>query len=324
VRISGRFGDPGAGKTYPINLLLRDHLRRHPDGNDFTVIVPTDELREKTTKDLDLPQGKGFLVKTWERAFTENLAPTIILDECGLFPPVLDLLLLCRPGVRSIFFTGGPGQGEYRLHPNCPGRATLLPTLQLLSPGACCYLTENWRIASETGTDLNMVTRSTRHGGIFFNRLDHGPVVTTTAGAAAAYRGLGRDSHTMESSQGSTLHGPCSVLLDRYALDLDDSAIFTALTRGDSSVHVVEANGKPASLLMAASPIIRALGRAAVTGDCTELKSAITNHRNRHLPQQLCDPLRQPGNPPPPLTDLLYEPLLGTGFGDYIFSFLGL
>jgi len=273
-------------------------------------------------RDLDLPPGKGYLVKTWEVALTEHIAPTVLIDEAGKYPPVLDLLLLCKPGIRNVFFTSGPGQGKFDLPLDCPGASYLTPTATLLLPGACKYFDESFRTPIDTGSEMNLRTRSLKRGSIRFNRPSHGPILTTTAGAAAALSGLGRKANSMDSCQGGTFPGPTTVLLDSFARDMDNCSIYTALTRCTGDTHVVESNGKPANFLLSSSSIVRALGTFAITGDSTELQRAVTQHRAAHIPPHLSDPLNQPGVEPPPLRDLLYDSLNGTGFGDFIYNYL--
>ncbi|QDO72745.1 replicase [Entoleuca gammaflexivirus 2] len=320
IKTCGILGEPGTGKTHGFSVVVKDHWRAHPSADDITIIVGTADLRSKLCSDLSPPQGRGYRIKTWENALLQPLAPTILLDDAGLIPPILDLLLLLNPQTTKVFFTGDPCQGQYLLPADAPNQALSRSTLDLLQPSACEYKRLTHRLAADVAGRLGAVTSSAAAGSIRFVGRPFGPVVASTVGSVQSLTALGTQAFTPATCQGQTFRCAYTILADKYLAHATDAMVYTALTRGTGDVLVMDQGLFGKKAMAPRSSILRALVAASVTGSWTDFHSAVRDHKLRHTPPQLSDPIRPPGVAPPPIASLLNYPLAGTGFGDTIFA----
>nr|QED42996.1 putative RdRp [Leucocoprinus gammaflexivirus C] len=302
----GRLGISGSGKTFKITTILADHILKFPQSEDFTIVVGTEKLRSELTNAINNPSGKGYRVKTWERALVEPLNPILILDDVSLLPSSLDAMLLLNPNVQQIVFTGDPAQNFFLPPSNCPDREKMLNPITLLKPFACEYLTSTHRLCPNIAKVLGFRTTSSEKGEISTTRIGSGPIIVGTPGMVETASIGGRLAYTPVTCQGSTFHQDYSVQLDNTMINHTDHSIYTALTRGKHGVHITHSNDNPTKLSRANSSIIRALVKYMTSGDSTGISSATQQHIIRSTPRQLSDPLRKPGKEPPPLDSLLH------------------
>lgn len=316
IRVSGLMGEGGTGKSYGFLEILRTMVEREPHNEDWCVIAPTDVLRSEITSHLGLPDGMGYKVKTWEVALVQRLPRTIYIDDCGLVPPILDLLLLLNPSVVNIFFSGDLGQNVWEFGPEVPGWKLAKPTVELLAPSSCDYLRVNRRIAQGTGSQLGVQVEGNREGRIRFGSNRKAAIITSTTGAANTFRSLGREAYTTNTCQGLSVRSS-EILVDHYLEKSSDRALNTALYRSRGEVWI-NLPYKAATRLRPSSNILRGLLDAS-EGDWDRLSVAMREHRIRYTPRQLTDPTKLPGRAPPPLEELLFPPpLSGNGWNDRI------
>jgi hypothetical protein len=321
VRIAGRLGIPGSGKSFVYTEALRRLQLYYPDEELYTVIVANGTLRKQVLQRLGSPPGKGYRVKTYEKALVEPIRGIVLFDDAGDTPPILDLFLLLQP-CTHVYFTGDSAQRTSALSYMCAGSGGSRSPLNLMLRGAGVYLDEGRRLAMGTSASLGLRTLSTRAGSFHFGNIQRGPVLVGTPGQAALYSSLGRQAVAIESCQGLDFHGPYTIHLGPQAIHYSDAIVFTILTRGDSDIYIVHDQGKFANLRRAFSPVMRALADFALTGSDVGLRTAVRNHRMRTLPPHLLDPLRYPGSPIPPLDEVLPDPTLA-GCGsvqDYVLA----
>lgn len=327
INISGVLGEPGTGKTHPMTQLIKLHHQRTGRYQDVTIIVPTDNLRNQLITDLNLPPGKGFVVRTWELAFLQPLAPTVILDDAGLIPPVLDLMILANAHTRRMYFTGDSAQNVYQPSTEVPYHSYASDNLSVLGKSACTYLRHGHRLAKGVANSLNAATSSDIDCELRRGESIHSPSIVSTRGMVATFTELGRIAHTSNTSQGTTINSSYNLILDQYSALASDRSLYTALTRGRYHVYISVINNKPDRLLRSNSTIAPALADFLLSGSSTNLSAAIRNHKIAHTPTHLLDPLNRPGKKIPSLNNVLQsysnsQSLLGCGnlneFGTYL------
>jgi len=263
--------------------------------------VGTGSLRDKLVEDLGVVAGRGYRVKTWEKFLLQPTAPLIFLDDIGVFPPIFDLLLLVKPEIQHVCFTGDLAQGVWEMSSSASGASRVKPTADLVSKGACDYYRDGYRLAPGVAAPMGLNTRSTAGGSLMRSFSNHGPLVVSTVGASLSYRDLQRPAYGPRTCQGLTFDDPYTVLIDKFWMESGDRAVYTALTRGKRDLHI--ANTGPA--ISGASGILGGLNYFLATGDSGNLIRAVRSHRIRFTPPQLADPLKLPGSPPPPIEHLL-------------------
>lgn len=315
VATGGVLGRPGAGKTNNFMLIIADHLAHTKFRPDVTVLIRSASGRKDIKQRLNIPKGKGNLIKTYEVAFAEVMAPIVLLDDVGAFPPgYVDALVLCNPQIKLVLFTGGPGQHSSRADaPKGTGR--WCPTaLRKLSSAACCYLTDVRRTSLLTSQALGWPTSNKTVGGIHFSNPPQGcATIDDNSRSGAGSRAVKHVTHTLTECQGLTFPEPYGIILSPSALNLvDDEFMYTALSRGQDSVHVIEINGNLDRLANSASSILRALV-AYKNGDPSALRIAVRDHEIRNLPQHLADPIKQPATYMSDVSPLLHPNIAGTG-----------
>jgi hypothetical protein len=317
VRTGGVLGRPGAGKTTNFLDVIASHLAHHHFMPDITVITHSDAGRSEIKQKLNLPKGRGSFVKTFETAFAEVLAPVVLIDDAGAFPPgYVDALVLAHPQIALVLFTMGPGQHVARAN-NPDGTGRICPTVaRKLSTNACCYLTDVYRHPRQVALAFGWKTHSKADGTIIFGTPPaHCPTVDDHNDTAAASRAVGHISHSLNDCQGLTFTNPYALMLSPRALNsVDDEFMYTALSRGKADLYIVEINNNLSRYAGARSAILRGLV-AYQQGDNTALRTAIRDHEIRNLPAHLLDPTNQPAVYMKDVSSLLYPKLPGTGVG---------
>nr|QED43020.1 putative RdRp [Leucocoprinus gammaflexivirus G] len=220
-------------------------------------------------------------------------------------------MLLLNPSVQQIVFTGDPAQNLFLPPSNCPDREKMINPITLLKPFACEYLTVTHRLCPAVAGTLGFETTSKAEGELKRGRIGTGPIIVGTPGMVETATIGGRIAYTPITCQGSTINQAYTVQLDNTMINHTDHSIYTALTRGKTSVHVCHCNDNPAKLTNANSAILRALTQFLLTKDPTKLSIATQSHILRSTPRQLADPLNLPGSKPEPLDHYLHYRMLG-------------
>nr|QED42926.1 putative RdRp [Leucocoprinus gammaflexivirus B] len=311
IPVCGRLGVGGSGKTFTIATLLRDDILHNPESETWTIVVGTENLRASLSKDVNNPSGKGYRIKTWEKALSEPLARILILDDVSVLPCSLDLMLLLNPQVELIVFTGDPAQNMFIPPSNCPNREDMVNPMRLLKEFACEYLTTSHRLSATLGAQLGIPATGPLKGTLRHSRFSMAPIITSTPGAVESLRHGGRVAYTSLSSQGSTIHGDVVFQLDNNMINYNNSTFYTALTRSTRNVFLCHANERTQNMQGCISPIGRALVTFMTSSSTTPLRDAISQHIRNSTPTHLQDPLSLPGQAPPPLKDLLHYPMPG-------------
>ncbi|GFM95132.1 replicase [viral metagenome] len=305
IRATGTYGDPGSGKTYPLAELCKVFYQEGQAFDEVGWVTYTDKLREYLANDFNLPDGKGYVVRTWEVALTQPLPETVILDDCGLLPPYLDLLLLLNPRVKTIIATGDPCQNTTRVDTAVPKSSYARETVEIMAPYVTDYLRDSWRLAEGVSGSLGVQGSTENEGRIRRAYQTECPTIVSTRGTKATLNELGCDTMTSVNAQGSTIKGNYNYLIDRYTMLASDRCVYTALTRGKRNINVYFPGSKLEKLTQPASRILRGLISYLKDDDDQELHAAVRAHKLHYTPAQLLDPLRLPGVTPPPLHELL-------------------
>lgn len=297
VTLSGILGEGGTGKSYPIIQILARRYQCCPEDDQWAVIAPTNKRQEKIVQDLKLKKelGHDSRVRTWERAFLRHLPPVVIFENCQFFP-AFDLLLLCQPRVRYVFFTGEVGHYGVQVPPTVDGWQSCPPMVDLVKFAACDYLLRNWRLG--TGVCEKMqITPMTPHPGDIEVITMSSPIQNMKSDATK----VTLKSYTVVGS-GTDSPLPAEIVVDNYVARAKDKAIYTMLFQAGGDLKILLPPNHQS--LQFNSSILAALSKAA-TGDWEPFKIAVDKHRKSYIPKHLQDSRALPGKEPPSFEVLL-------------------
>jgi len=252
VEILTIYGNPGSGKTHPIQQLLakEQHKRKWNQNSTYCVITPTTILRHDWAKRLDLrakrPDGKGTPAQycmTFEEAL-ESTAEICILDELGKYPPgYVSALVGLNPNLCLIVLLGDAEQSSWHEPKAECSLNAVQSEVDYFSPYCQEYWVGTYRLPARIASFFNMPTASKDTTSGFRHRSklqDNIPtIVASRAGAMEVALLHGNDSTTMPSSQGLSFP-VCQVVIDRNAIELaDDRVLWTALSRAQGPCYII-------------------------------------------------------------------------------------
>nr|WKE35355.1 polyprotein [Rhizoctonia zeae gammaflexivirus 1] len=289
VICTGTLGVPGSGKSTDVKRSLREISRDPAFGPDsFRVICASLNNREEWRRDLALPAGHGFMLKTWEVAIVSPVSGFVLLDDAGEFPPgYVDLLLFLHPGITAVAFTGDPAQRTFVAPRFDCGVRQLPATLDTLAAFADRYRLTTHRLGHGYAGGLGLATTSTRPASFRSARAPTArlPMLAASVDTVRAFQDCANvPVATVASVQGLTFASDYQLFIDDRALNLDDSTVFVALTRGKRNLLVInrlrEGHRRPDSNIL----------HALLTSDAPGLQRSVLAHISACTPTHLRTP----------------------------------
>lgn len=222
-------GAAGSGKSLSLQLFINRH-----GFDNFTIVVPTKELRADWKKKLDVPSDVKNTVLTYESALVSSSKTIVVVDDFGKIPPGwLDLYAASRTHQTWFVLTGDPRQTTYHVE-NENALIHQLPSLvEQLQPYGNYYLNISHRCPLIVCRALNIAHCNKRVGSLKFSSNPNGNqdlLLVSSREKSEFWKREGRRASTFAASQGLT-ENSVTIVFDSNCSKMDDSSLYTALTR---------------------------------------------------------------------------------------------